>query len=301
MSSQAIAFAMTGLLCYLSGLYGYQLLKAPPEVAVSDTGQIPLGARRPVGSRFRLVAGLYRLLGRRTGPALSALLGPRWRLQVRALLAAAGTPRGLDVRSFAELQGAYAVLAVLGGALLALRGAATLGLFAAVLLLAYPSVWLYGQAQRRQRQIEQELPDFLDVLAITVTAGLGFRAAMERVGQTLEGPLAQEVLRTMRRMDVGVHRRDAFLELRERNPRSATMGLFVTAMIQSEELGAPLAQTLNQLAEDMRREFAQNARRRAARAAPRVSLIITMVIMPAVVALIVMALFLGSDVDLGAL
>lgn len=79
------------------------------------------------------------------------------------------------------------------------------------------------------------------------------------------------------------------------------MGLFVTAMIQAEELGAPLADTLNQLAEDMRREFAQIARRRAARAAPRVSLIITMVIMPAVVALIVLALFLGSDVDLGSL
>lgn len=301
MSPTAATFALTGLLVYLFGIYGYQLLKAPPDVALADTGQLPVIGRGPVGARIPLVAAIYRLLGRWTGPALSGLLGPRWRLEVRNLLAAAGQPRNLSVAGFAELQGAYTVLAVFGGALLLLRGLPMLALPAALLLLAYPSIWLYSEAQRRQRKIEQELPDFLDVLAITVTAGLGFRAAMERVGETLDGPLAEEVRRTMRRMEIGVHRREAFLELRDRNPRSATMGLFVTAMIQAEELGAPLADTLNQLAEDMRREFAQIARRRAARAAPRVSLIITMVIMPAVVALLVLALFLGSDVDLGTL
>lgn len=114
-------------------------------------------------------------------------------------------------------------------------------------------------------QIERELPDFLDILAVTVTAGLGFRAAMERVGETLDGPLAEEIGRTLRRMDVGVRRRQAFVELRERNPRSTTMGPFVTAIIQAEELGAPLADTLNQFAGDMRREFFQQARRRVAR------------------------------------
>ncbi len=301
MNTTAAAFALSGLLVYLFGLYGWQLLKAPPDVALPDTGSLPVVGRGPVGARVPLIAGTYRILGRRTGPAISGLLGPRWRLEVRNLLGAAGQPRGMDVKGFAELQGAYAVLALLGAFLLILRELPVLALPAAVLLLAYPSVWLYSEAQRRQRRIEQELPDFLDVLAITVTAGLGFRAAMERVGETLEGPLAEEIRRTMRRMEVGVRRRDAFLELRERNPRSATMGLFVTAMIQAEELGAPLADTLNQLAEDMRREFAQIARRRASRAAPRVSLIITMVIMPAVVTLLVLALFLGSDVDLGSL
>ncbi|GAB3242073.1 type II secretion system F family protein [Kineosporia babensis] len=301
MNTTAVTFALSGLLVYLFGLYGWQLLKAPPDVSLLDTGSLPMVGRGPVGARIPLVAGTYRLLGRRTGPAISGMLGPRWRLEVRNLLAAAGQPRNMDVAGFAELQGAYAVLALLGGFTLLIRELPLLALPAALLLLVYPSVWLYSEAQRRQRRIELELPDFLDVLAITVTAGLGFRAAMERVGETLEGPLAEEVRRTMHRMEVGVRRRDAFLELRERNPRSATMGLFVTAMIQAEELGAPLADTLNQLAEDMRREFAQIARRRASRAAPRVSLIITMVIMPAVVALLVLALFLGSDVDLGSL
>ena len=69
----------------------------------------------------------------------------------------------------------------------------------------------------------------------------------------------------------------------------------MTAILQAEELGAPLADTLNQLARDMRREFSQQARRRAARAVPRVSLIITMIIMPGIIALIVTSLFMGGD------
>jgi tight adherence protein C len=134
-----------------------------------------------------------------------------------------------------------------------------------------------------------------------VSAGLAFRQAMDRVAETLTGPLAEELRRALHRMDVGVSRRQAFIELRERNPRSTTMGLFTAAILQAEELGAPLAETLNQLARDMRREFSQNTRRRAARAAPRVSLIITMVILPAIVLLIVVALVMGSDLDLGML
>jgi tight adherence protein C len=293
----ALGLALAGLLSYYLLIRGMQMVRAQPNFDVDADFGAPQHVELPP-ERRSLVAGIYRVLGRWSGPSISQLLGPRWRLGVSKLLAAGGQPRGLDVPGFAELQGAYATLAVIGTLLMTVRGLAVFGVLTGVLLLAYPTVWLYSEAQRRQRQIEQELPDFLDILAITVTAGLGFRAAMERVGETLEGPLSEEIRRTLRRMDVGVRRRQAFVELRERNPRSATMGLFVTAIIQAEELGAPLADTLNQLAADMRREFSQQARRRAARAAPRVSLIITMIIMPAIVALIVVALFLGSDASL---
>ena len=294
----ALGLALAGLLSYYLLIRGMQMVRAQPDFDLGADAGAPQHVDLPP-ERRSLVAGIYRMLGRWSGPSINQLLGPRWRQQVSKLLAAGGHPRGLDVAGFAELQGAYTTLAAVGTLLMVIRGLALFGVLTGSLLLAYPSVWLYSEAQRRQRQIEQELPDFLDILAITVTAGLGFRAAMERVGETLEGPLSEEVRRTLRRMDVGVRRRQAFVELRERNPRSATMGLFVTAIIQAEELGAPLADTLNQLAGDMRREFSQQARRRAARAAPRVSLIITMIIMPAIVTLIVVALFLGSDASLG--
>jgi tight adherence protein C len=287
---------LAAVISYVVLVRGIVMARSVPDFGIDDTAsltQVTLPAERK-----SLVAGIYRVLGRWSGPAINSLLGARWRLEVSKLLAAGGQPRGMDVAGFAELQGAYATLAVLGAVLLVVRGLGLLGIMLGLLLLMYPTVWLYSEAQRRQRKIEQELPDFLDILSITVTAGLGFRAAMERVGETLRGPLAEEIRRTLRRMDVGVRRRQAFVELRQRNPRSTTMGLFVTAIIQAEELGAPLADTLNQLASDMRREFSQQARRRAARAAPQVSLIITMIIMPAIVALIVVALFLGQDASL---
>src|SRR5215470_1529283 len=293
----AVLVALGLLCCYLLMIRGFVMMRAvPPLTAGADAAPLTLlgledRRRSPVG-------WFYGVLGRWSGPLLSGALGPRWRAWVARQLAIAGHPRGYDVAGFAEYQGAYATLGVVAALVLGLRGLALLGLLIGVVMIAYPQVWLYSEGQRRQRQIERELPDFLDILAITVTAGLGFRQALERVGETLTGPLAEEIRRTLRRMDLGVRRRQAFAELRDRNPRSETMGLFVTAILQAEELGAPLADTLNQLARDMRREFSQQARRRASRAAPRVSLIITMIIMPAIVVLIVVALFLGANARL---
>jgi tight adherence protein C len=295
MTPLLLALGMLG--CYLLALRGLRMARAAPDLGSMqlDDGRSP----EDLGERRSLVAGVYAALGRWTGPAVEQLGGPRWRGHVSGLLAAGGYPRGYTPTTFAQFQGSYLVLAVLA----VLLGLVDIGVLyggaLALMLAAYPEVWLFSEAQRRQRQIERELPDFLDILAVTVTAGLSFRQALDRVGETITGPLAEEIRRTLRRMDVGVQRRTAFVELRDRNPRSATMGLFVTAILQAEELGAPLSDTLNQLARDMRREFSQTARRRAARAAPRVSLIITMIVLPGIVALIVTALVIGSDVSLG--
>ena len=70
----------------------------------------------------------------------------------------------------------------------------------------------------------------------------------------------------------------------------------IAAQLQAEELGVPLSEALNDIAEDMRRAAHQDARRRAARAAPRVSLIVTTLIVPGAMILILVALFLGSGV-----
>jgi tight adherence protein C len=286
----ALISAVALLGCYLALVRGLLMARVGPRYMLDEEL-----VKDPSAQRRSLVVEFYGRLGRRTGPGLAGLLGPRWRVWTARQLASAGQPCGYDVTGFAEFQGAYVTLGVVTGLFLLPSGLPLLGMLIGALLVFYPTVWLWSEARRRQGLIERELPDFLDILAVTVSAGLGFRQALERVGETLAGPLAEEVRRILRRMDVGVRRRQAFVELRDRNPRSATMGLFVTAILQAEELGAPLVNTLNQLARDMRREFSQQARRRAARAAPRVSLIITMVIMPGIVALIVTAVFLSHD------
>lgn len=290
----ALLLGVIAVGCFFLAVHGYRLVKADPDVALDFAELAPIRT-----SRTSVISGFYAKLGGWSGPLLYEFAGPTWRTRVARKLDIAGRPDGLDVRGFAARQGAFATLGVTALLFLALRGSPVLGTFLGALLIVYPEVWLHSEAQRRQREIDRELPDFLDILAVTVSAGLGFRQALDRVGSTVRGPLAGEVKFTLNRMSVGVSRREAFVELRERNPRSDTMGLFVTAILQAEELGAPLAQTLNALAADMRREYSQTARRRAARAVPQVSLIITTLILPAVVGLIVVALFLGSRTSVG--
>ncbi len=167
----------------------------------------------------------------------------------------------------------------------------------AAILLGWfgPDIWLARQGRVRQERIERDLPDFLDILAVTVRAGLGYRAALGRVSQALAGPIGDEMLTALRQMDLGATRRQAFLALRERNA-SESLGSFVAAQLQAEELGVPLAEALNDIAEDMRRAAHQSARRRAARAAPRVALIVTTLMVPGSLILILVAILLSSGV-----
>jgi len=156
-----------------------------------------------------------------------------------------------------------------------------------------PEIWLSRTGRLRQERIERDLPDFLDILAVTVRAGLGYRVALQRVSESLGGPLGDEMIVVLRQMGLGVPRREAFEALRDRN-RSESLSSFVAAQLQAEELGVPLADALNDIAHDMRRVAQQSARRRAQRAAPRVSLITTTLIVPGAIILLLVSLLLGS-------
>ncbi|HYO19476.1 MAG TPA: type II secretion system F family protein, partial [Dermatophilaceae bacterium] len=78
-------------------------------------------------------------------------------------------------------------------------------------------------------------------------------------------------------------------------------GEFVTAYLQSDELGAPMVQTLNQIASDMRKASAQRQRRKAARVAPRVTLVNSLVLVPGTLIVLLTGMLLGSGVDFGAM
>jgi tight adherence protein C len=153
-------------------------------------------------------------------------------------------------------------------------------------------------ARARQARIQRDLPDFLDILAVTVSAGVAFRSALERVAEALRGPLGEEIMTALRQMELGMSRRQALEGIKDRNS-SESLNQFITALLQAEELGVPLADALGNLAEDMRRSFYQAARRRAAKASPRVSLIVSTVIVPGAMILIVASVISGTDLDFG--
>ncbi|MFJ3900788.1 DUF5936 domain-containing protein [Streptomyces sp. NPDC090025] len=265
--------------------------KLPPDLQLAlEVGATRTGAVDSVVDR----------LGMRWSPSVLRLMGPKRVNAVRRRIDLAGNPGGLTINRYGARRAVYGFLGGLGGLLMISRGS----FLVALLLFAFGAFWtevgIWSAVRIRKDQIERTLPDFLDVLAVVVSAGLGFRQALERVSEKYEGPWADELRITLRQMDMGVSRREAFDELRRRND-SEQVAQFVTALQQGEELGAPIVDTLIQIANDMRRTDAQNARRKAAKAVPKATMVITTLMVPATMILLGAGLFLGTGTDLGSI
>jgi tight adherence protein C len=242
-----------------------------------------------------------RLLDRysdRLAPRATRLFGQRRLASIRRRLDAAGRPGGITIEGYAGKKLLYLILFGLTGALFIAQGRFLAGLFLVVAGWVWLDVWIFRRARLRRNQIDRDLPDFLDIIAVTVAAGVGFGPALRRVSAALGGPLSEEITTALRQMELGATRRDAFVALRDRT-NSEFLGQFVTALLQAEELGVPLADALTHLAADMRQGFHQEARRRAARAAPRVSVITSLLVVPGAVILIIGALLIGANFDAG--
>ena len=287
--------ALPALLAVLGlglAIRGLVLLRSPglAEDRLRREAALPVDTRRaPLADR------IVERLSRRVGPRASRALDPSRRAWIARRLDLAGRPGGMTVDRYVGQLAAYGVLGL--GLLLglSLMGAGAVGVPVAAIALVGPHILLSRQGRLRQERIQRDLPDFLDVLSVTVRAGLTYRAALLRVSQSLGGPVAEELRTTMRQIDVGASFREAFVALRDRND-SESLSTFVGEQLQADELGTPLADTLADLAEEIRRAARQEARRRAQQAAPRVSLIVTTVIVPASILLILAALFFSADV-----
>ncbi|MFJ4522276.1 DUF5936 domain-containing protein [Streptomyces sp. NPDC088810] len=292
---------MAFLLALLMGLgvwgafHGIRMYRADARLPGDLAVALEVGA-----TRTGAVGSVIDRIGMRYAPAVLRLMGPRLVARYRRRIDLAGNPGGLTIDRYAARRAVYGALGAVGFLVFLLRGQ----WFVALLLLLFGAFWtevgIWSAIRVRKDVIERTLPDFLDVLAVVVSAGLGFRQALDRVASRYEGPWADELRITLRQMDLGMSRRQAFAELRRRND-SEQVAMFVTALQQGEELGAPIVDTLVSLAKDMRRTDAQNARRKAARAVPKATLMITTFMVPATMLLLGAGLLLGSGVDFGSL
>ncbi|MET9803461.1 DUF5936 domain-containing protein [Streptomyces sp. NPDC006368] len=282
-------------LCVYGALHGIRMYRAdaklPGDLAVAlEVGSSRTGA---VGS------GIDRM-GMRWAPTVLRMMGPKAVNKKRRQIDLAGNPGGLTIDRYAARRAVYGALGFLGAFSTIIRGQ----IFLTLLLIAFGLFWvevgIWSAIRVRKDHIERTLPDFLDVLAVVVSAGLGFRQALERVAEKYEGPWADELRITLRQMDMGVSRRQAFEELRKRND-SEQVAMFVTTLQQGEELGAPIVDTLIQIANDMRRTDAQNARRKAARAVPKATFAVTTFLLPGTLILLTVGFVYGANVDFGFL
>jgi tight adherence protein C len=128
-----------------------------------------------------------------------------------------------------------------------------------------PEFWLGGRVKKRQHAILLQIPDTLDLLTISVRAGLGFDAALGKVVEKMEGPLVDEFRRALAEVRVGKARRDA---LRDIVPRTEVVPLtnFIGAIIQAEQLGVSISKVLQVQSEQLRIERRQRAEEAAAKA-----------------------------------
>ncbi|WP_405642260.1 DUF5936 domain-containing protein [Streptomyces uncialis] len=238
-------------------------------------------------------------LGMRFAPTVLRLMGRRRVDAKRRRIDMAGNPGGLTIDRYAARRAVYGVFGVVLGLVFLNNGQTLFAALTLVFGLFAADVLIWQAVRERRAVIDRTLPDFLDVLAVVVSAGLGFRQALDRVAERYEGPWADELRITLRQMDMGVSRRQAFDELRRRN-ESEQVAQFVSALQQGEELGSPIAETLIQIAGDMRRTDAQNARRRAAKTIPKATVVTLVFMLPATMILIATGMFLGSGTDFGS-
>ena len=277
------------------GIVGVRMLRTTGLEDVEASIRTTQAGGRRLGFGAFLDAMGSRFLG-----TTMRIYGPARLRRLEETIRRAGRPDGLTLTVYLRRQAAFVVIGLVVLVVFTIIGQFLFGLAVFVLLAVWMPLWLLGAGNKRQAQIDDELPDFLDVLGVTVTAGLGFRQAVERVCEFHTGPLAEEMRTCLQEMSVGVTRRQAFVALRDRT-RSEGVGAFVTALLQAEELGVPLSSALEDIAGDVRKEHAQRVRQAAAKAGPKVSLVVTMTIVPGTLLLIGSAIVLANMDVLGDL
>ena len=118
-------------------------------------------------------------------------------------------------------------------------------------LFVVPDVLVTFKARARREAVRAELPDALDLLAVSVEAGLGFDAAIAKLTERMDGSLADEFALTLNQMRIGESRQDALKNMSERVP-APELASFVRALIQADQLGISLGRILRVQAADSR-------------------------------------------------
>jgi tight adherence protein C len=155
-----------------------------------------------------------------------------------------------------------------------------------VLLFLLPDVRIGSRTSERQRAIVLSLAETLDLMTITVEAGVAFEASMVRAAQSQTGPLAEELTRTMQEMQVGVPRVKALRDLAARCDVE-DLTTFVAAVVQAERYGVPITRVLRVQSAELREKRRQRAEEAAMKIPAKVILPLAVCILPAMMLLVV--------------
>jgi len=205
--------------------------------------------------------------------------------RIRHKLDLAGNPAGWTVDKVVSGKVLCAVVGLAAGSFVALvmLSSTTTRILAVVagLVLGFmaPNLYLYQRAYDRSARLLRELPDAIDLLTISVESGLGFDAALQQVARNTEGPLADEFSRVIREMQIGQGRSDALRGLADRT-NIPDLRSFVSALVQADSFGIPIAQVLRVQSHEMRTKKRQRAEEKAQQVPVKITIPLIFCILP---------------------
>jgi tight adherence protein C len=210
----------------------------------------------------------------------------QWHERLRQRIRLAGMEATLEpqVVYVGKVVGALVGLALFGGVALVLHVPTLLDVLLPVLGVAAgfvaPDVVLGRRSDDRQADIRRTLPEALDLMAISVQAGVGLEQAVSVVTERLEGALGEELTRFLNEVQLGFSRREALEHLRDRND-CPELSTFVLSLLQADALGIAIGDVLKTQATEIRAKRRQRARERAAKAPVRLLFPLVFGILPA--------------------
>lgn len=190
--------------------------------------------------------------------------------KIRMKLAQAGNPSGMGVSEFLGLRvllalglsvGVFLLLTLVGNASLAILLGPILGVFGFMM----PGIWLDRKIKSRRKEITKTLPDAIDLLTISVEAGLGFDPALMRVAEKWDNALSREFARVLSEMRIGKAKREALREMSQRVDEEG-LATFISSVIQADQLGVSITHVLRIQSEAMRMKRRQRAEAAAQKA-----------------------------------
>ena len=189
--------------------------------------------------------------------------------QISFRLLAAGLGRSVSPTGFLAFKGLFAI----GGLVLGLTLGATSGGLSGILFAATfaaigfigPDFFISKRVASRREKIRAQLPDALDLLAVSVEAGMGFDGALSKLVEQMDGPLIEEFELTLSEMRIGESRQDALKKMAERVATPEISG-FVRAIVQADQFGISLGRILRVQAADTRLRRQTAAEERAMKA-----------------------------------
>jgi tight adherence protein C len=262
--------AALGVLLVFMALAGARPMD-PVQARLSQLGSMQARTLEELELQQPLFERTLRPLATRLSGLAQRFASPQKVSRTEKRLAMAGNPGALRTVDFLGLKLVVAVLVAGGGFVVLglLMGNPPFGVVAALVLgglgFMAPELWLSRRIKRRQKQILLAVPDTLDLLTISVRAGLSFDGALAKVVEKTNGALADEFRRSLAEIRVGKTRRDALRDIIGRTEVPA-LSNFIGAIVQAEQLGVPIAKVLQVQSEQLRIERRQRAEEMAAKA-----------------------------------